>query len=433
MYEIVVGRDEADKKRFGDRGTFMLGRHYVKMGQTTSLSNEIYMDAARPHVVFVCGKRGSGKSYTLAAMAEAMMASDVRDNLAVVMIDTMGIFWTMKYENKRDEALLKEWGLKPSKLAPQVYVPEGYFQELKSRGIADFSFSIKPAELTAEDWCMTFNVSVNDPVGVVIARAVNEVRKHTKNFSLQDVINEIKDDIKSEQHSKDAAENHFAIAQNWGLFSEKGTEFSKLAEQGQITIIDVSCFAALPASRGVRALVIGLVCQKLFEERMIIRRDEELAEINVIGMVKEEREEKMPITWVFVDEAHEFLPKVGSTVATKALLALLREGRQPGISLVLASQQPGQIHTDVMTQSDIVISHRITAKIDIDALGALMQSYMREGLDKAINDLPDEKGAALIFDDTNERMYPVQIRPRISWHGGASPTAFEYRKREITL
>ena len=63
---------------------------------------------------------------------------------------------------------------------------------------------------------------------------------------------------------------------------------------------------------------------------------------------------------VVVDEAHEFMPNKGKTLATDPLVTILREGRQPGISLVLATQQPGKIHTDVMTQSDTIISHRIT-------------------------------------------------------------------------
>jgi DNA helicase HerA-like ATPase len=111
---------------------------------------------------------------------------------------------------------------------------------------------------------------------------------------------------------------------------------------------------------------------------------------------------------------------VGKTVASGPLITILREGRQPGISLVLASQQPGKIHTDVMTQADTVIAHRITAKIDVDALGQLMQSYMREGLPQMLDNLPDLKGSAIIFDDTNERMYPMRMRPRITWHGGGS-------------
>ena len=109
-------------------------------------------------------------------------------------------------------------------------------------------------------------------------------------------------------------------------------------------------------------------------------------------------------------------------------MTLLREGRQPGISLMLATQQPGQIHTDVMTQSDIIIAHRLTSKIDIESLGMLMQTYMRENLDKLLAELPDAKGSALIFDDTNERMYPSQIRPKMTWHGGSSPVAIKQKE-----
>jgi hypothetical protein len=133
--------------------------------------------------------------------------------------------------------------------------------------------------------------------------------------------------------------------------------------------------------------------------------------------------------WLVVDEAHEFLPNVGKTAATDPLITILREGRQPGISLILASQQPGKIHTDVMTQSDTVISHRLTSKIDIDALGLLMQSYMRSSLNTIIDELPRLTGAALVFDDTNERMYPMQVRPRFTWHGGESPIAYHEKKK----
>jgi len=122
------------------------------------------------------------------------------------------------------------------------------------------------------------------------------------------------------------------------------------------------------------------------------------------------------------------LPKEGKTAATDALITILREGRQPGISLILASQQPGKIHTDVMTQSDTVIAHRLTAQMDVEALQQLTQSYMRHGLEDEINKLPRVTGAAVIFDDANERVFPVQIRPRFTWHGGGSPTAISEKK-----
>ena len=119
------------------------------------------------------------------------------------------------------------------------------------------------------------------------------------------------------------------------------------------------------------------------------------------------------------------MPKEGKTPATDALMQLLREGRQPGISLVLATQQPGQIHGDVMTQSDIVIAHRLTNKKDMEALNEIMQSYFLESIQKSMNALPDLKGSAIVLDDSSERLYPVRVRPRFTWHGGETPTALK--------
>src|SRR3989339_1266331 len=57
-YDIIIGRDSSDKVKFGDRGIIYLGKGYVKMGQYTSLSNKMWMDVARSHVVMIAGKRG---------------------------------------------------------------------------------------------------------------------------------------------------------------------------------------------------------------------------------------------------------------------------------------------------------------------------------------------------------------------------------------
>jgi len=438
MYEIIVGRDAEDRRKFGTKAMFLLGKHYVKMGQTTSLSNNVFMDVARSHVVFVTGKRGSGKSYSLAAIAEGMMTlpSEITSKLAVIMFDTMGIYWAMKYENKRDEELLREWQLKYSEINHKVYVPKGYFESSKEKGIpVDFPFAIKPSELTIEDWCMTFNIEITSPIGALIGRIISNLKKE-REFDINDIIAAIQSDDQTDYHTKAAAENLFLTALTWGLFSKQGTSFSDLVVPGQISVIDVSGYASAVNRASVRALVIGLVSKKLFSERMEARKLEEYRDVKSFTRLvhtEEEKHKEVPLIWIMIDEAQEFLPRQGTTPATDVLQTLLREGRQPGISLVLASQQPGQIHTDVMTQADIVIAHHITAKIDVDALGALMQSYMRTGLDKALADLPDVKGAAILFDDTNERLYPIRVRPRITWHGGGSPTLLKEENKLIEL
>jgi hypothetical protein len=347
------------------------------------------------------------------------------------MLDTMGIYWTMKYPNDKEKELLKNWGIEGKGLNVKIYTPAGYYKKYKDEGIpTDAPFSVKPSELSASDWCITFNIEINSEQGVLIQRMVNDLGEKG-DYSIEDILTYIRKDDRSREHVKDAIENMFLSTEKWGLFSKEGTPLKELVRGGQVTVLDVSCYAVMPGAESLRALVIGLVSEKLFVERMVARKSEELQTIKELTNVGTEAKvkQKEPLVWLVLDEAHEFLPNKGKTVATHPLITILREGRQPGISLILASQQPGKIHTDVMTQSDIVISHRVTAKIDVEALGMLMQSYMREGLDKQLNNLPRIKGSALIFDDTNERMYSMRVRPRFTWHGGESPEAIHKKKK----
>jgi len=115
MYEIIIGRNQSDKKLFGDKGLINIGKGYVKMGQYTSLNNKISMDIARSHVILVAGKRGSGKSYTLGVIAEELsnLPKETSQNIASLIFDTMGIYWTIKSQNEKDKELLQEWGLQP--------------------------------------------------------------------------------------------------------------------------------------------------------------------------------------------------------------------------------------------------------------------------------------------------------------------------------
>ena len=436
MNDIIIGRDASDRKKFGDKGIILLGKHYVKMGRTTSLSNRVFMDVTRSHVIFVCGKRGGGKSYTLGVIAEGVsdLPEEIKQNVSIILLDTMGIYWTMKYPNKQDKDLLELWGLEPKGLDVKIFTPQGYFNEFKEKGIpTDYPFSIQPSELNGSDWVTTFGIKPEDHVGVLIERIIYELKETGKNYDIKDIIKKLDEDKESDKVVISSAKNRFLTADKWGLFSKDGTPLSKLAKAGEVSVLDLSCYATMSGSWNIKNLVVGLVSDKLFVQRMVARRDEEFQELHremnpYSDEFKEKQEE--PLVWLVIDEAHEFIPKDEKTLATDPLITILREGRQPGISLILATQQPGKIHTDVMTQADTVLSHRITAKLDTEALGTLMQSYMRTGLVGELDDLPREKGAAVIFDDTNEKLYPMRVRPRFTWHGGSSPIAIHKKKEE---
>jgi len=441
MYEIVVGRSEQDRKKLGLRGSVLLGKQYVEMGRTTSLSTDVFMDVNRSHVVFVAGKKGSGKSYCLSAIAEGIMEldSEIRQNISMILFDTMGVFWTMKFPNTKDSELLKKWNIKPRGMDVQIFTPIGVFEKYKNEGVpTDFPLSIRPSELDADDWCSSFGIDRNSEIGVLIEKVINFLLENKSNYSVDDIIDAVKDDLKTEEKVKDAVINRFENAKKWGLFDVRGTEIKDIAIGGKISVIDASAYAILPNGWAIKSLLIGLIAKKLFIERMKVRRGEEFEQLKSLqSYFKEEevsKEKKEPLVWLMIDEAHEFLPNRGSTTATLPLITILREGRQPGISMALATQQPGKIHTDVMTQSDIILGMRLTAKVDTDALQQLAQSFMREGIESSINKLPRVPGASVLIDDQNERVFSIQVRPKATWHGGEAPSAMvELKEIEKSL
>ncbi len=437
VFDVIIGRSKKDVKKFGKEGTVFVGKQYVRMGQTTSLSNPVYLDVAGAHVVFVVGKRGSGKSYSGGVIAEGLadLPLEVKENLSIVLLDTMGIYWTMKYPNLKDAELLQKWGLKSKAFDVKIYTPTGFYDKYKEEGIpTDFPFSIRPIDVNPLDWCTAFSLSTNSAEGVLLTKVVQDLNNKGISYSISELIKAVKDDKESDKVVKSVIVNQFSKANSWQVFSKEGTPLKDIISGGQVTVLDVSAYATMASGWEIKALVVGLICRTLFNQRMLARKTEEFETIDAaMHYFSKDNDEKLkePLVWLFLDEAHEILPREGKTAATDALITILREGRQPGISLILASQQPGKIHTDVMTQFDVVLSHRLTARLDVEALGQLTQSYMQKGLAQEIDHLPRVKGAAVLFDDANERIFPVQVRPRISWHGGGSPSALREKKDDF--
>ncbi|NOZ81768.1 MAG: ATP-binding protein [Candidatus Micrarchaeota archaeon] len=415
LVDIIVGREREDIEKYGSKGCIFLGKNVVGSGEDAHLTNRILMDVSRPHVVLIAGKRGSGKSYTGAVIAEEIMnlPEEIRENLSCLLIDTMGIFWSMKSPNERDIALLSEWGIKPKGFPVLNFVPAGFITEYEKAGIGyDGVLAVKPSELTPGDWLFTFGFDLTHPLGILLERVLRKLQG--REYTIDDIINEIRSDNRSSSREKLALENRFLAASDWGIFSEEATRVEELLKPGAASVLDVSL-----QDRPVRNLLLSIISRKIYETRVFARREEEIARIQ--GTT----ERNVPMVWIIIDEAHQFVPSDRETVATGPLLTLVTQGRQPGISCVFITQRPNKLHETVITQADIVISHRLTAKSDLDALGSIMQTYLLEDIKKSISRLPRKKGSGIILDDNSERLYTVQVRPRQSWHAGESPIAIQ--------
>ncbi|MHB8103148.1 MAG: ATP-binding protein [Methanosarcina sp.] len=425
----VVGtlRVLGNEKNTGE-GLLSIGNY---MALDHSRGAAVYLDALKPHAILICGKRGYGKSYTMGCMLEelSLLHPAVKKRLASLVIDTMGIFWTMRNPNTFEAGRLKNWDLNPTGFKTEIFVPAGKVEAYRKRNIDVKPFSISIRELSGSQWCRIFNIEEISPLGILLVRIVESLRDRGCVYSFEDIIGEVLQDTRSDPASKGAAENYFRAVNSWGLFSKEGTSISELISAGKTTVLDVSTLE----NENVCAGAVSILAGKLYEERLEARR---VYEKKLMG--EKTDEEEFPMVWLFIDEAHIFVPAKTESLASGVLInRCLRQGRQPGLSLILATQRPASLHPDVVSQSDLLICHRLTASDDILALETSRPLYMQESIEAYLKKMGSERGAALIVDDHSESVHLVRIRPRMSWHGGGEPSALEpyaeERSEEITV
>jgi len=197
------------------------------------------------------------------------------------------------------------------------------------------------------------------------------------------------------------------VQRDWEIFEQRRyREVWEILRPEAVNVLDLSVIAQ--GRYGLRTLVIAVLANFIFRMRTVARRREAL------GLASDMRK-----VWLAIDEAHNFCPSGRSTLAKEILIRWAKEGRQPGLSLVVASQQPAAIDSEILTQCGIRIVHRITSRDDYRAVDALSQDYLADGLSARIKRLSGP-GQTLVIDDERESVIPVQVRPRQSLHGGSS-------------
>ena len=137
----------------------------------------------------------------------------------------------------------------------------------------------------------------------------------------------------------------------------------------------------------------------------------------------DERVDRLP--WLLVDEAHAFF----DGIASDALETLLTRGRAPGVSLVVATQRPSAVSEVCLSQTDVLLAHRLTSEDDLAALESARPTYVDRSFAAR---LPADVGAAVVVDDATETVHAVRVRERRTPDGGESPLASEVARDRDT-
>ncbi|MFQ5891915.1 MAG: helicase HerA domain-containing protein, partial [Candidatus Methanofastidiosia archaeon] len=242
--EVFCGRKKSIYESYKDKASMFIGSvAESNLEGEDYFGRKVLVDSISPHAIFICGMRGSGKSYTLGVLAEEIALKN--DAVGTIIIDPMGIFWSMKKENsiEIERKILEKWSLKPRGIKNiVVFCPLGHTKKAP-RETWDRIFTIKPSELTAEDWCLTFGFDRFDTLGLLVDRVCEKVRKgyttssgkfidgRGEEYSISDMIECISSEegVVSKTKGFKESTRRALIARlkgaiDWGIFDVSGTE-----------------------------------------------------------------------------------------------------------------------------------------------------------------------------------------------------------------
>ncbi len=316
----------------------------------------------------------------------ARLALDVDGPHAVLVVGKRG------YGKSYTLGVLAEELARTRGLAPVVVDPMGAFGTLEA-GVRDAAVDPVPARavtgprvpapaLDPRSWCRLLDLPPESPAGALVWQAA------TAGDTLDGMADHVREADAPTADAR-AAINHLRLAATWGVFDPEGLSGVDLAT-GEVTVLDLSGYDVAPMNAVVRAV------------------GETLYRVRVTDTV-----ERLP--WLLVDEAHTFF----QGVADGALRRILRRGRTPGVSLVAATQRPSAVPAVAVSQSDVVVSHRLTSKADIEALREARPDDLRDTLEDS---LPTAPGEAVVVDDATESVHAGTVRRRHTPHGGGSPS-----------
>ncbi len=432
--EEILGRDPPLVKRHGKAGTAFLGKVVSYPGGRYEEVGSVYLDITSPHEILVVGKRGTGKSYTLGVLMEgfALLEEEYRKRIAVLSIDTMSVFHSLKRANTNDGEVSRMadfWDAAPRGLEDyvRIFLPRLSIDALEAGGHDvhyDDVLKLPLADVSPSDWLTVFDLAPTEPAGVLLTQVIDALQRRGEPFGYREIYEQI------ERQSRDEATNAslrslFGLMEGLKVFGKEGTPYRDIVKGGQLSVLDISYLGRL-SGFDVRNLLVAILGRRLLQERTLYTTLEMQSEAGLIAdEVAKDIALEHPLVYMLIDEAHLFLPAYEKTLATDVLVDWIKLGRHPGLSLILATQEPSALHESAIRQADLIIAHNVTSQDDIDALGKAKQSFMtgKRDIQTLVSTMEFRRGLAVLFDDKTRKMEMCRVRPRLTLHTGVDASA----------
>lgn len=397
------------------------------------LGADAWLDTTFPHVIYITGTRGSGKSFDLGVLVEGISklatASPIQNDvkpITSIIIDTQSQFWTLGYApreavpaNKQQLDELKRWNLAPNNLATvRVYAPPNTPAAVGT----ERTLQIRPKDVKAEEWCALLGQEVYSAQGHIITATLEALGD--TDYEITDILRYIANDRKWStvaESSRNAISYKLDDYRRTNLFSASGIRVSDLLEQDTCNILSLR-----ELRNEDKSLITAVVARHLFD---ILGTHHNKKKAASFFQRRVDLDGTPDQVWLVIDEAHVVAPREQVSPARSALVEYVKRGRDAGLSLVLATQQPSALDDRILSQVNLTFSHRLSFQSDISASVNRIPTKAIRAMKFKGTDLTDfgdmvrilEAGQCFLGDQASSRTVLVQIRPRVTAHGGYSP------------
>ena len=394
VVDVIIGKN-SESPQFG------------VLGKMVSNGRVIGMDLNEGNTISLFGVQGAGKSYTIGSVTEMVLKQFSNVNklpapMAGVIfhfsesMDYAPEFTSMVYPNDEAGQLAKlkaEYGAEPNSVKDVVLLAPEAQVELRKAQYPDLevhSIGFDSGELSVRDWLFLLAAMGNDSAYIKELKQIMKACRH--NMSLAN----IRSGVANSDH---LSTSQRALANTKLDFAEEyitdGCKLRQYLRPGRLIIVDLRD----EFIEKEEALGLFVVMLNIFSSVMTV-------------------DGKAFNKFIVFDEAHKYM---NNKELVDSITTAIREMRHKGVSIMIASQDPMSLPTEIIELSSMVVMHRFSSPAwvkhvqkaitplqtltatEMAALGS-GEAYLwaNKATDKAIT----------------QRPIKISIRPRVTKHGG---------------
>lgn len=393
-YDIMIGKT-SDSDQYGI------------LGESINGHRKIAIDLSETNTISLFGVQGGGKSYTIGTVTEMTLKQFPKVNLLPAPMASVIFHYSesMDYApeftsmiNSNDEAgqlkKLKEvYGAEPGKIEDVIMLcPIDKVEERQEEypSIEIHPIAFHSTDLNVQDWMFLLKAVGNESTYINQLRAI--MRANRRNLNLADLKKSVDTSPLLSTSQKALAQQRLAFAEE---YIKDDCKLGTLLRPGRLIIVDLRDeFIDKDDALGLFVIML-----------------------NIFAGVKEYQGLRFNKFIVF-DEAHKYMDNKD---LTSTIVTAIREMRHKGVSMMIASQDPMSLPTEIIELSSIMLMHKFNSPqwvkhvqksiIQLQTLSSSDMASLVPGEAYLWATKSTDKGV------TN-RLMKISTRPRVTKHGG---------------